>query len=157
VVLPPNPLYPVEVVDPQIKPDLPVVVAGGNVAVVPLDMGDAQMLKVDLTQVSIRVTPALVVTGEDFALRAWVSEWPLGASAAAEQPGFLAVSRAVNDRPGFLPLPRAPSRPFVLHTAAQTPPADALAVPAIRQRYHLNVQNLTNSSHAFVVTSTALA
>jgi hypothetical protein len=128
VVLADQPLYPTQVIDAATAMRTYTMIPPCQVVVIPLDtMADAQMVQIKMTQ---------AYGGEDFALRVWVSDQPLGVSKFAERQGFVALSRA-------------PARPVVLYTASQTPPADAIRVPVINQRYYLNVQNVTNTAIAF--------
>jgi hypothetical protein len=135
VVLPDEPLYPTHVTDAATAARTFNMVPAGQVTVIPLDMTDAQMVQIKITQ---------AYGGEDFVLRAWVSDQPLGASMLTEQPDFIALSRF-------------PGRPVVLYSVTQTPPDGVIGVPVINQRYYLNIQNVANTPSAFSFSITILA
>lgn len=141
IILPARSLNPFTLYDTAAATTAPNVLPAGNVGLLPLDMDAVNLMQVIVTQVFI---PPM---GEqDYAMRAWVSEYPNGLSVLERLPdNTFTVSR-------FTP------RPLYLFTPGQTAPSgDVILAPVSNQRYFLNVQNLTNTMCAFSFSQSILA
>jgi hypothetical protein len=129
VVLPARSLYPLILFDIAAAATMPSWIPSQNVALIALDMFDLNVLQFTINHVS---------AGEDFSLRAWVSEFPFGLS-------------VLTSTPDYFPVVRNTPRSVYLTTDDQVIiDLAGIYAPVNHSRYFLNVQNLSNSPQAFM-------
>jgi hypothetical protein len=131
-------LYPQILFDAKQAMLAPNVIPSGTLALIALDMYYVDLMQVIVTQLS--------PWGEDFSLRAWVSQYPAGISVIIPMPSY------------DFPVARFAPRALLLYTPRQMQmPGTAILAPVINMRYFLNIQNLSNTAIAFNFVQTILA
>lgn len=117
-------LYPTTVIDPATLALEPNIIQPGNLIVAPIDMTEAQMVQIDLQQMS---------NTQYFSLRAWLSLYQNG---IAYPPGNYSVLNWAG-------------APIVIYVPGQTPPDYTFAIEVPPGMYFLNILNLTNEHNIF--------
>jgi hypothetical protein len=130
----PAPLYPSFVLDPVLAAANPNVIPSGTLALIPIDMTVTQMTKIIVTQVSLT---------QDFGLRGWVSQYPLGISLIVPLPDTFSLSRMT-------------PAPLLIYVVDQIPLPDMILAPVLAGLYYLNILNLTNLPAVFAFFKTDL-
>lgn len=125
-------LYPTTVIDNATLAQEPNFINPSSLIVTPIDMTTAQMVQIDVQQMS---------NTQYFSLRAWVSQFQNGIAFA----------------PGNYPVLTWAGALIVIYVPGQTPSANTFAIQVPVGTYWFNILNLTNEHNVFSFLITTLA